>query len=529
MTDSSGYYVKNAVSDAAKYAEIRRIFGDQAEAVLKRWGTLAYDYLDMNMRNNYCGTSYANNDQLFSSLKNTLTRPETRDSYVVPYTHDRYSRTFDSASIRTEVVAAQNNYTRFRQQEQARARAAAAAQQPVVDPKLSDFLKRTVGNDDLAVDLTKKYGDKAYAVALSAVMEPGAMVTDLGIKVDGAFSSKNLLTTLSQESTQIDNAKLTTFLDGYSERKSQRDAEREAKEAAEREAREAAERAARRPVLPNEPMPDISSIRLNVDTIAIPENIEIKNPIKSLPYVQDGKVYDLYNLPDGFVIKGDLDLSNRGLKELPDLSHVKVKGSLLLSGNELTSIDGVLPEVGKNIDLRHNKLTSLKGMPEKVKGHFSCEGNQLTTLEGAPKKVEGAFDCRNNRLTTLEGSPQKVGGAYICSDNMLTSLKGVPSEIKSNFDCHNNQLTSLADAPQSIAGDFMADDTLSANLARDMKNAVKIAGAKHFLSPTASSADDARIDQAFARRNKDEQSNQSTLQPFSIENMMADIHSYRGK
>lgn len=521
------------LTDDQKKDMLDQILGKEtSSALLAKYGTYAYD-IYMNLGQYASKGAYApfvatrKKEELLSQfLNSTMTTDLALD--IINSAADRDPYALSLLPKKDRVTAADID-----------ASAAQYAPAPTPAPahslseaeltKLSNFLTRTIGSSDMTEALAAKFGDKAYAVALSAVMEPGAMVTDLGIKVDGAFSSKNLLTTLSQESTQIDNAKLTTFLDGYSERKSQRDAEREAREAAEREAREAAERAARRPVLPNEPMPDISSIRLNVDTVAIPENIEIKNPIKSLPYVQDGKVYDLYNLPDGFVIKGDLDLSNRGLKELPDLSHVKVKGSLLLSGNELTSIDGVLPEVGKNIDLRHNKLTSLKGMPEKVKGHFSCEGNQLTTLEGAPKKVEGAFDCRNNRLTTLEGSPQKVGGAYICSDNMLTSLKGVPSEIKSNFDCHNNQLTSLADAPQSIAGDFMADDTLSANLARDMKNAVKIAGAKHFLSPTAPSADDARIDQAFARRNKDEQSNQSTLQPFSIENMMADIHSYRGK
>ncbi|MBQ9270858.1 MAG: hypothetical protein IJ218_01145 [Alphaproteobacteria bacterium] len=62
--------------------------------------------------------------------------------------------------------------------------------------------------------------------------------------------------------------------------------------------------------------------------------------VKILIIKQDGKCYNLYDLPDGFVIKGDFDLSDKGLTKLPDLSKVIVEGSFRCHNNQLTSLQG---------------------------------------------------------------------------------------------------------------------------------------------------------------------------------------------
>ena len=142
--------------------------------------------------------------------------------------------------------------------------------------------------------------------------------------------------------------------------------------------------------------------------------------VNSLFIKQDGKFYDLYDLPDGFVIKGDLDLSDKGLTKLPDLSKVIVEGS------------------------------------------FLCQNNQLTSLEGAPQKVGGDFDCGYNQLTSLQGAPQEVGGAFLCSNNQLTSLQGAPQKVGGNFRCKNNQLTSLQGISKEIGGKIEVDINISA-------------------------------------------------------------------
>ena len=170
--------------------------------------------------------------------------------------------------------------------------------------------------------------------------------------------------------------------------------------------------------------------------------------IKYLPFEQDGKTYNLYDMPKGFVIKADLDLSDIGLTELPDLSEVVVKGDFYCSDNQLTSLEGSPQKVDGDFICSCNKLTSLEGAPQRVGGGFYCSINQLTSLEGAPKEVGGKFDCSYNQLTSLEGAPQTVGGDFNCYENRLTTLEGAPQSVGGYFRCYNNQLTSLVGLPQ---------------------------------------------------------------------------------
>ena len=94
--------------------------------------------------------------------------------------------------------------------------------------------------------------------------------------------------------------------------------------------------------------------------------------------------------------KGDLDLSHRNLKELPEI----LKG---------ITVDG-------NFYCGYNKLTTIKNNPRIVTGYFSCRSNNLTSLKGAPERV-GFFDCRDNQLTSLEGAPEIAFGGFDCRFN----------------------------------------------------------------------------------------------------------------
>ena len=162
---------------------------------------------------------------------------------------------------------------------------------------------------------------------------------------------------------------------------------------------------------------------------------------KYLEFEQDGVKYNLYDMPKGFIIKGDLELINKGLTELPDLSEVIVEGSF---------------------DCSKNKLTTLKGAPKEVGGDFKCFKNQLTTLEGAPNEVGGHFTCSRNKLITLKGAPREVGGYFGCSENELTTLKGAPKEVVREFSCDGNRLKSLLHLPKiKEEGRIYCDDELA--------------------------------------------------------------------
>ncbi len=171
-------------------------------------------------------------------------------------------------------------------------------------------------------------------------------------------------------------------------------------------------------------------------------------------FEQDGKTYNLYNLPDGFVIEGDVDLSKKGLTELPDLSKVTVEGCFWCYKNQLTTLRGAPQEVGGDFYCNNNQLTSLTGAPQKVGRYFRCDNNKLTSLQGAPQEVGGDFYCNNNQLTSLIGAPQKVGKSFICFNNKLTTLEGAPQKVGRDFSCGGNQLTSLIGAPQEVGGGF---------------------------------------------------------------------------
>ena len=150
--------------------------------------------------------------------------------------------------------------------------------------------------------------------------------------------------------------------------------------------------------------------------------------------------YDIYHLPKGFVVEGDLDFSGQGLTELPDLSEVIVKG---------------------DFDCSQNQLISLAGAPRTVGGYFDCSQNQLTRLVGAPQTVGRDFFCSYNQLTSLVGAPITVRENFFCSYNQLTSLAGAPRTVEGDFSCTYNHLISLAGAPQTVKGSFGCDEDIA--------------------------------------------------------------------
>ena len=86
--------------------------------------------------------------------------------------------------------------------------------------------------------------------------------------------------------------------------------------------------------------------------------------------------------------KGDLELSNMNLTELPEiLKDITVSGYFICS---------------------NNKLTSLNNSPKTVSGYFGCGNNKLTSLDGAPTYVGGSFNCRYNPVKFTEEQVRAV-------------------------------------------------------------------------------------------------------------------------
>lgn len=150
-----------------------------------------------------------------------------------------------------------------------------------------------------------------------------------------------------------------------------------------------------------------------------------------------------------YYVVGNIDVSQKNLTALPDLSRVNMLGHFRCNGNPLKNLKGAPSKV--NGDFICSDIESLEGAPQEVFGKFSCMFSKIGNLKGAPRIVHGAFECTfNDRLETLEGGPVSVGGIYDCSDCALTTLKGAPLDMDSSLKCDNNKLTSLEGAPRKM-------------------------------------------------------------------------------
>lgn len=100
-------------------------------------------------------------------------------------------------------------------------------------------------------------------------------------------------------------------------------------------------------------------------------NFDIDDDIKNTGLIkQDGKYYDIFHLPRGFIVHGDLDLSCMNLTTLPDLSSVIVQG---------------------NFNCAHNQLTSLQGSPQRVGWDFYCDDERLKQEYQKMKRLEQEY------------------------------------------------------------------------------------------------------------------------------------------
>lgn len=168
-------------------------------------------------------------------------------------------------------------------------------------------------------------------------------------------------------------------------------------------------------------------------------------------------------MADGtIIVNGDLDLSDSGLKTLPDLSNVEVAGTFNCSGNDLTSLKGCPKKVGSIICGLNPNLKSLEGAPKTVYNMFRCQDCDLQTLEGAPQQVK-EFDCsRNPNLKSLKGGPIKAN-EYKCKDCDLESIEHTPDQLE-KFNCSGNKnLPTLIGGPQQVK-DYICARTAIDNL-----------------------------------------------------------------
>lgn len=119
--------------------------------------------------------------------------------------------------------------------------------------------------------------------------------------------------------------------------------------------------------------------------LTIPDNRW--NPL--IAYIkQDGTVYDVFDLPAGFILNDTLNLENMGLDKLPNMPTVTINRKLLAYKNNLSNLDGAPYKVLGDCDFSQNPLESLRGMPRKIGGLVLLSGHKLNAESFVPLYIE---------------------------------------------------------------------------------------------------------------------------------------------
>ena len=111
----------------------------------------------------------------------------------------------------------------------------------------------------------------------------------------------------------------------------------------------------------------------------------------------------------------ELDLSNKGLTKLPDLSLYTNLKNLNCSQNQITSMDN-LPQAITKLECYNNQITSLDNLPQTITT-LCCSNNKLTSLDNLPLTLTELY-CFNNQITSLDNLPLTLTELY-CSGNPL--------------------------------------------------------------------------------------------------------------
>jgi hypothetical protein len=138
-----------------------------------------------------------------------------------------------------------------------------------------------------------------------------------------------------------------------------------------------------------------------------------------------------------------IDVSNKGLTFLPDLSRFKNLDTLVCCNNELTSLPNFNNSL-ERINCSFNKLTSLPPLNKKLV-ELVCHRNELTCLPPLNQELT-YLDCCINNLTHLPPLNKKLKHLNFYDNNVkflpilnnnLVYLDGSCNKILSNYQIYD--------------------------------------------------------------------------------------------
>jgi Leucine-rich repeat (LRR) protein len=141
----------------------------------------------------------------------------------------------------------------------------------------------------------------------------------------------------------------------------------------------------------------------------------------------------------------EIDVANRNLTKLPNLTRFKKLEQLHCNHNQLRSLPA-LPTNLQKLYCYHNQLTSLPTLPNNLQ-ILHCSKNKIRLLPPLPNNLEKII-CDDNQLTSLPILPNNLQNLR-CYHNKLTSLPTLPNGL-TLLHCTNNRLHLLPDLPNNL-------------------------------------------------------------------------------
>lgn len=153
----------------------------------------------------------------------------------------------------------------------------------------------------------------------------------------------------------------------------------------------------------------------------------------------------IISLEDAIIIMSikDLNLNDRGIKDLRGIEQLPILEWLRLERNELTKLDtNKFPNLIA-LFCNDNKIKELDVSNMEKLMYLDCSNNLLTKIDTSKNINLSNLWCSNNLLTELNISQNKYLSGLWCSGNMLKELNTDNNDELWELYCYNNKLKKL--------------------------------------------------------------------------------------
>ncbi len=139
----------------------------------------------------------------------------------------------------------------------------------------------------------------------------------------------------------------------------------------------------------------------------------------------------------------NLNVSNKGIKNLTGVEYLTNLFYLNCSNNQLTSLDLSKCTRLETLSCENNQLSSLNVSNCPDLSYFYCQNNQLPNLDLSKCTKLEQINCDNNKLSNLDMGKCSKLHTLDCGNNQLSSLDMSKCADLESLGCYNNQLTRL--------------------------------------------------------------------------------------